>query len=230
MPAREDPVMLASTFIMANMITDPSRPAEAFVDTVSVKIETRAAYRWHQEHGVGGAGQECFTALLDSIPNKEHVEQLFLSIEVTQRTTWEALCANRLLKPMTSLHTLCLLPGPSMCIRGCFGLFWRRSTAPVFPSLHTLIVVIESPRALPTHAELGDLLDKLFTDILSLLDRRWFRGIKIPVHTLRIAGHWPSAQLKELLRERTWCHMMWVAKLVHVVSDERVVQHCNSLE
>ncbi|KZV66801.1 hypothetical protein PENSPDRAFT_755412 [Peniophora sp. CONT] len=218
MPASEDPATLA--YHSPDAIMDPFRPTGELEDAVSLNVTMKKPTHWHEDHGVAEVEKECFAALLNSIPNKKSVEQLFLRIEPPQSAAWTHQCCEHLLRPMTALHTLCLLP--SIHSHQAVNLV-NHEYPPLFPSLHTLIIVMDVPSAYQTYAKLGDLLDTLFEKVVSYLEHRLHAGILVPVHTLRITGHWPSEDMRDLLRDRTWRHLAWVAGLAHIVLDERVV-------
>ncbi|VDC06359.1 unnamed protein product [Peniophora sp. CBMAI 1063] len=144
-----DPADLANT--LHDQDVDRALAIEELVNMVSLNV-TDIEYRPPRDPR---PDYEWFSTLADSIPNKDRIEQLFLRVELNQDYVWSSRCRERLLRPMTAVRTLCLLPcmSQSSCIE---QLVLCHMDPTFFPALQTLIVRLEMSTHFEDHARLGE--------------------------------------------------------------------------
>ncbi|KZV66802.1 hypothetical protein PENSPDRAFT_755413 [Peniophora sp. CONT] len=166
---------------------------------------------------------EWFGTLVDHITDKHQIEQLCLQCRFKHGDArWIELCRERLLRPMTALHTLYLTHGDPFtyelpCWQSLFQLICS-TTGPILPALHTLLVRMQI-NAVFGLEELGNELDKWFIGLASVLSQR--RASGGAVRLLRIVGWWASDEIRCSMKERTDRQLAQVAEFVDNVVDER---------
>ncbi|VDC06358.1 unnamed protein product [Peniophora sp. CBMAI 1063] len=173
---------------------------------------------------------EWFGELADHIQEKGKVEQMYLQLDPTGSGGRVDICRERLLRPMTRLHTLYLMSERPFDAYEYGDAYWKDISQllcdvapdnPVLSALHTLLVSVEMHRVDDADQHPGELLDMWFSSLANLLARRRAGGG--PIQMLRVVGSWESEELRRSMALKTEGHLAQVAKFVKEVTDERTV-------